>query len=141
MFLAHACMSLPPSFSARSPSHSPSSCTPVQPRARRSRWSSSSPPRTLPTLPSTETSDGGLNWSTSSLFAATHLPACNGYARLIRVLAISHPRLIASIYQVPLNLSLPFLCVRPFRHTSPCYNHSDTVGRINSLNGVLGYVN
>ncbi|KAJ7805610.1 hypothetical protein B0H14DRAFT_2611262 [Mycena olivaceomarginata] len=34
----------------------------------------------------TATSGGGPNWSTSPRFAATPLPACNGYAALIRVL-------------------------------------------------------
>jgi hypothetical protein len=66
------------------------------------------------------------------VFAATYLPACNGYAGLIRVLlanprvfsarmrgraafvpSFTEPRLIAflSIHQLTLNLSLPFLSV------------------------------
>ncbi|KAJ7302179.1 hypothetical protein DFH08DRAFT_1089910 [Mycena albidolilacea] len=93
-------------------------------------------------------------------FAATYLPVCNGYAGLIRVLlaisrvfsarmrghvafvlpSFTEPRLIAflSIHQLTLNLSLPFLSV-PFTHTSLGYSHSDKVGQINSLNGVLDY--
>jgi hypothetical protein len=54
--------------------------------------------------------------------------------------SFTEPRLIVflSIRQLTLNLSLPFLSV-PFTHTSLGYNHTDKVGQINSLNGVLGY--
>jgi hypothetical protein len=54
--------------------------------------------------------------------------------------SFTEPRLIVflSIHQLTLNLSLPFLSV-PFTHTSLGYNHTDKVGQINSLNGVLGY--
>ncbi|KAJ7823169.1 hypothetical protein B0H14DRAFT_3470262 [Mycena olivaceomarginata] len=182
-------------LSARSPSHSPSSCTPVPTLypVHRSRWSSSSlsspvpppsayphfiepdPPsgssrprrtgsssalqRSCPTT-ATATSGGGPSWSTSPPFAATPLPACNGYAGLIRVLLIiscalslcmrgraafvlpsfTEPRLIAFlsiIYQLTLNL-------KGFRHRGTMqhgegYSHSGKLGQINFLDGVMGY--
>ncbi|KAJ7310859.1 hypothetical protein DFH08DRAFT_1046243 [Mycena albidolilacea] len=156
-------------LSARSASHSPSSCTPsarpvpsaplalvVLPLLRRPssldlsslhRARSAKRERSTATnglifrasgclTTATATSGGGPNWSTSLRFAATPLPACNGYAGLIRVLlATPHPRLIAflSIYRLTLNLK-GFRRRRTMQHGERVWRQS-----VDDVFGVLSY--